>query len=105
MASGAREPKVSKAKGIKTCWFSAQALACLSTFFDSAFLAANPATNPFSLKPTEGETPVRSTQACFPPAQPKTSRSAGRLFLFLFTIHLILCYGFGVLSITLRNLE
>ncbi|MFS7934275.1 hypothetical protein Hanom_Chr05g00389611 [Helianthus anomalus] len=62
MASGAREPKVSKAKGIKTCWFSAQALACLSTFFDSVFLAASPATNPFSLKPTKGETPVRSTQ-------------------------------------------
>ncbi|MFS7993894.1 hypothetical protein Hanom_Chr12g01099551 [Helianthus anomalus] len=40
IASGAREPNVSKAKGTKTCWFSAQALACLSTFFDSAFLAA-----------------------------------------------------------------
>ncbi|MFS7984109.1 hypothetical protein Hanom_Chr11g00982631 [Helianthus anomalus] len=78
MASGAMKPKVSKANGIKTCWFSAQALACLSTFFDSAFLAASPATNPFSLKPTKGETYVRSTQACFPPAQPKTSRSAGR---------------------------
>ncbi|KAJ0805554.1 hypothetical protein HanPI659440_Chr02g0079631 [Helianthus annuus] len=78
MASGAREPKVSNAKGIKTCWFSAQALACLSTFFDSALLAASPATNPFSLKPTKGETPVRCTQACFLPAQPKTSRSAGR---------------------------
>ncbi|MFS7891924.1 hypothetical protein Hanom_Chr00s000434g01643541 [Helianthus anomalus] len=65
MASGAREPKVSKAKGIKTCWFSAQALACLSTFFDSAFLAASPTTNPFSLKPTKGETPVRSTQEGF----------------------------------------
>ncbi|MFS7997947.1 hypothetical protein Hanom_Chr12g01147971 [Helianthus anomalus] len=56
MASGAREPKVSKTKEIKTCWFSAQALACVSTFFDSAFLAASPATNPFSLKPTKGET-------------------------------------------------
>ncbi|KAJ0872045.1 hypothetical protein HanRHA438_Chr11g0519331 [Helianthus annuus] len=78
IASGAREPNVSKAKGTKTCWFSAQALACLSTFFDSAFLAACPATNPFSLKPTRGETPVRSTQACFPLAHPKTSRSAGR---------------------------
>ncbi|MFS7944654.1 hypothetical protein Hanom_Chr06g00514771 [Helianthus anomalus] len=78
IASGAREPNVSKAKGTKICRFSAQALACLSIFFDSVFLATCPATNLFSLKPTKGETPVRSTQACFSPAQAKTSRSAGR---------------------------
>ncbi|MFS7939612.1 hypothetical protein Hanom_Chr05g00453851 [Helianthus anomalus] len=79
IASGAREPNVSKAKGTKTCWFSTHALVCLSIFFDSAFLAACPATNPFSLKPTRGKTPVRSTQTCFPLAQPKTSRSAGHI--------------------------
>ncbi|MFS8001832.1 hypothetical protein Hanom_Chr13g01195001 [Helianthus anomalus] len=66
IAPSAREPNISKAKGTKTCWFSAQALVCLSTCFDSAFLAACPVTNPFSLKPTKGETPVRSTQACPP---------------------------------------
>ncbi|KAF5816547.1 hypothetical protein HanXRQr2_Chr03g0135501 [Helianthus annuus] len=49
IASDARELNVSNEKWTKTCWFSAQALACLSTFFDSAFLAACPATNPFSL--------------------------------------------------------
>ncbi|MFS7951133.1 hypothetical protein Hanom_Chr07g00591371 [Helianthus anomalus] len=78
MASGAREPKVSKAKGIKTCWFSAQALACLSTFFDSAFLVVSPGTNPFSFKPTKGENLREVYTSMFPPAQPKTSRSAGR---------------------------
>ncbi|MFS7944658.1 hypothetical protein Hanom_Chr06g00514811 [Helianthus anomalus] len=75
IASGVREPNVSKAKGTKICRFSAQALACLSAFFYSVFLATCLATNPFSLKPTKGETPVRSTQACFSPAQPSQRRA------------------------------
>ncbi|KAL4582492.1 hypothetical protein LXL04_007042 [Taraxacum kok-saghyz] len=44
---------------------------------EAAFKAAWPTINPSFLKPTRGETPVRSTQACFPPIHPKTKISAG----------------------------
>ncbi|KAL4586162.1 hypothetical protein LXL04_010794 [Taraxacum kok-saghyz] len=39
---------------------------------EAAFKAAWPIIKPSFLKPTRGETPVRSTQACFPPIHPKT---------------------------------
>ncbi|KAL4589317.1 hypothetical protein LXL04_002223 [Taraxacum kok-saghyz] len=42
-----------------------------------AFKVAWPIVKPSFLKPTRGETPVRSTQACFPPIHPKTKISAG----------------------------
>ncbi|KAL4575801.1 hypothetical protein LXL04_011887 [Taraxacum kok-saghyz] len=44
---------------------------------EAAFKAAWPIIKPSFLKPTRGETPVRSTQACFPPIHPKTKISAG----------------------------
>ncbi|KAL4589777.1 hypothetical protein LXL04_002687 [Taraxacum kok-saghyz] len=44
---------------------------------EAAFKAACPIVKPSFLKPTRGETPVRSTQACFPPIHPKTKISAG----------------------------
>ncbi|KAL4566165.1 hypothetical protein LXL04_030275 [Taraxacum kok-saghyz] len=45
--------------------------------WEAAFKAAWPIIKPSFLKPTRGETPVRSTQACFPPIHPKTKISAG----------------------------
>ncbi|KAL4584369.1 hypothetical protein LXL04_008969 [Taraxacum kok-saghyz] len=44
---------------------------------ETAFKAACPIVKPSFLKPTRGETPVRSTQACFPPIHPKTKISPG----------------------------
>ncbi|KAL4577430.1 hypothetical protein LXL04_013539 [Taraxacum kok-saghyz] len=44
---------------------------------EAAFKAACPIVKPSFLKPTRGETPVRSTQSCFPPIHPKTKISAG----------------------------
>ncbi|KAL4557477.1 hypothetical protein LXL04_035657 [Taraxacum kok-saghyz] len=44
---------------------------------EAAFKAAWPIVKLSFLKPTRGETPVRSTQACFPPIHPKTKISAG----------------------------
>ncbi|KAL4578318.1 hypothetical protein LXL04_014439 [Taraxacum kok-saghyz] len=44
---------------------------------EAAFKAAWPIIKLSFLKPTRGETPVRSTQACFPPIHPKTKISAG----------------------------
>ncbi|KAL4588443.1 hypothetical protein LXL04_001333 [Taraxacum kok-saghyz] len=44
---------------------------------EAAFKAACPIVKPAFLRPTRGETPVRSTQACFPPIYPKTKISAG----------------------------
>ncbi|GAU26182.1 hypothetical protein TSUD_354040 [Trifolium subterraneum] len=57
-ASGARNPKVSKAK--------------------AALRAARPTVKSPTPSPTSGETPVKSTQACFPPTHPNTRTSAGR---------------------------
>ncbi|KAL4576570.1 hypothetical protein LXL04_012666 [Taraxacum kok-saghyz] len=48
-----------------------------SVAVEAAFKAACPIVKPSFLKPTRGETPVRSTQACFPPIHPKTKISAG----------------------------
>ncbi|KAL4558242.1 hypothetical protein LXL04_036440 [Taraxacum kok-saghyz] len=48
-----------------------------SSIQEAAFKAACPIVKPSFLKPTRGETPVRSTQACFPPIHPKTKISAG----------------------------
>ncbi|KAJ0895995.1 hypothetical protein HanRHA438_Chr08g0329501 [Helianthus annuus] len=54
-----------------------QAFSCLATLAASALVIAWPATNPWSLSPTRGDTPVESTHACFPPSHPKTRMSAG----------------------------
>ncbi|MFS7979899.1 hypothetical protein Hanom_Chr10g00933141 [Helianthus anomalus] len=43
-----------------------QAFSCLATLLASALVIACPATNPWSLSPTRGDTPVKSTHACFP---------------------------------------
>jgi len=76
-ASGARKPKVSKANGIKTCWLSEHAFSCSATLLDAAFRAACPTVKGPTPNPTSGETPVKSTQACFPPTHPYTIISAG----------------------------
>ncbi|MFS7988303.1 hypothetical protein Hanom_Chr11g01033161 [Helianthus anomalus] len=55
-----------------------QAFSCLATLPASALVIACPATNPWSLSPTRGDTPVKSTHACFPHSHPKTRMSAGR---------------------------
>ncbi|MFS7972086.1 hypothetical protein Hanom_Chr09g00840641 [Helianthus anomalus] len=55
-----------------------QAFTCLATLPASALVIARPATNPWSLIPTRGDTPVKSTHACFPPSHPKTRMSADR---------------------------
>ncbi|MFS7973766.1 hypothetical protein Hanom_Chr09g00860531 [Helianthus anomalus] len=55
-----------------------QAFSCLATLPASALVIACPATNPWSLSPTRGDTPVKSTHACFPPSHQKTRMSAGR---------------------------
>ncbi|MFS7985656.1 hypothetical protein Hanom_Chr11g01001061 [Helianthus anomalus] len=55
-----------------------QAFSCLAILPASALVIACPATNPWSLSPTRGDTPVKSTYACFPPSHPKTRMSAGR---------------------------
>ncbi|MFS7949827.1 hypothetical protein Hanom_Chr06g00576161 [Helianthus anomalus] len=47
-----------------------QAFSCLATLPASALVIACPATNPWSLSPTRGDTPVKSTHACFPPSHP-----------------------------------
>ncbi|MFS7958571.1 hypothetical protein Hanom_Chr07g00680201 [Helianthus anomalus] len=49
-----------------------QVFSCLDTLPASALVIACPATNPWSLNPTRGDTPVKSTHACFPPSHPKT---------------------------------
>ncbi|MFS8014320.1 hypothetical protein Hanom_Chr15g01343181 [Helianthus anomalus] len=43
-----------------------QAFSCLATLPASALVIACPATNPWSLSPPRGDTPVKSTHACFP---------------------------------------
>ncbi|KAK2368527.1 hypothetical protein QL285_081715 [Trifolium repens] len=75
--SGAKNPNVSNANGIKACWLSKHAFSCLTTLFEAAFRAAYPAIKSLVLNPTSGETPVKSTQTCFPPIQPYTRTSAG----------------------------
>ncbi|MFS8005072.1 hypothetical protein Hanom_Chr13g01233161 [Helianthus anomalus] len=42
-----------------------QAFSCLDNLPASALVIACPATNPWSLNPTRGDTPVKSTHACF----------------------------------------
>ncbi|MFS7966013.1 hypothetical protein Hanom_Chr09g00768891 [Helianthus anomalus] len=49
--------------------------ACLAA---SALVILWPATNPWSLSPTRGDTLVNSTHTCFPSSHPKTRISAGR---------------------------
>ncbi|KAL4580031.1 hypothetical protein LXL04_016205 [Taraxacum kok-saghyz] len=53
------------------------AFSCFITLHETAFKAACPIVKPSFLKPTRGETPVRSRQPCFPPIHPKTKISAG----------------------------
>ncbi|MFS7899074.1 hypothetical protein Hanom_Chr17g01580771 [Helianthus anomalus] len=55
-----------------------QAFSCLATLAASSLVIAWPATNPWSLSPTRGDTPVKSTYACFPPSHPKTRISVDR---------------------------
>uniref|UniRef100_A0A251VG62 Secreted protein n=1 Tax=Helianthus annuus TaxID=4232 RepID=A0A251VG62_HELAN len=60
-----------------------QAFSCLATLPASTLVIACPATNPWSLSPTRGDTPVKSTHACFPPSHPKTRiQEVHRSFLF-----------------------
>ncbi|KAJ0898301.1 hypothetical protein HanRHA438_Chr08g0355301 [Helianthus annuus] len=42
-----------------------QAFSCLATLPAFALVIVCPATNPWSLSPTRGDTPVKSTHACF----------------------------------------
>jgi len=74
--SDARKPKASKANGIKVCWLSEHAFSCLVTLLDAAFRAECPTVKAPTLKPTSGETSVKSTHACFPPTHPYTITSA-----------------------------
>jgi hypothetical protein len=53
------------------------AFSCFATLYEAAFKADCPIVKPRLLNPTRGETPVRSTHACFPPTHPKTKTSAG----------------------------
>jgi len=76
-ASGARKPKVSKANGIKACWLSEHAFSCLASLLDATFRAVCPTVKGLTPNPTSGETPVKSTQTCFPPTHPYTITSAG----------------------------
>ncbi|MFS7952178.1 hypothetical protein Hanom_Chr07g00603951 [Helianthus anomalus] len=45
-----------------------QAFSCLATLPASALVMACPATNLWSLRPTRGDTPIKSTHTCFPPS-------------------------------------
>ena len=74
-SSGVSKQKVSKANGIKVCWLSEHVFSCLTTLFDAAFKAACPKVKDLTSNPTSGETPVKSTQACFPPTHPYTITS------------------------------
>ncbi|MFS8013706.1 hypothetical protein Hanom_Chr14g01336311 [Helianthus anomalus] len=49
-----------------------QAFSCFATLVASTLVIAWPATNPWSLSPTRGDTSVKSTHACFPPSYQKT---------------------------------
>ncbi|GAU34434.1 hypothetical protein TSUD_393870 [Trifolium subterraneum] len=57
---------------------STQALQHLSNFLNSALRAACPTVKSPTPSPTSGETPVKSTQAWFPPTHPYTRTSAGQ---------------------------
>jgi len=75
--SGARKSKVSKANGIKTCRLSEHTLSCLATLLDATFRVVCHTVKGPTPNPTSGETPVKSTQACFPPTHPYIITSAG----------------------------
>jgi len=80
----ARKLKVSKTNGIKACWLPEHAFSCLTTLLDEGFKAVCHTVKGPTPKPTSGETPVKSTHACFPPTYPYTitfaSLSADILF-------------------------
>ena len=48
-----------------------------ATLLDAAFRVACPTVKGLTPNPTSGETPVKSTHACFPPTHPYTITSAG----------------------------
>jgi hypothetical protein len=60
----------------KTCWLSEHVFSCLATLLDAAFRAACPTVKGLTPNPTSGETPVKSTQAWFPPTYSYTITSA-----------------------------
>lgn len=77
IASGARKSKVSKENGMKACWLLEHAFSCLTILLEKNLWAVCPTKKPPVLSTAIGETPIKSTNACFPPIHPYPKTHVG----------------------------
>lgn len=71
-ASDVIKQKVSKTNGMQACWMSEHDFSRLATLLEAALRVVSSTVKTLVLRPTCGETPIKSTHACFLSTHPYT---------------------------------